>query len=142
MSTHEKTWSLHPKLEADCHRLLSDERCEILLHRNSQLHWILLVPKTTHIDLLDLPAEELANLMQRARVIGRLLKSHYNYPRVNVGALGLLVPQLHLHVIGRSPTDPCWPNPIWGQIPDGGAYSEAEVSEVRGQLKAVFGDPS
>lgn len=140
MKTNDTGWSLHPQLAADCHKVFSDGLCEVLLHRNASLHWFLLVPRTTHLDLLDLPAGELAALMQRASNLGSLLKTDFDYPRVNVAALGLLVPQLHLHLIGRSPEDPCWPNPVWGQLPDGPAYQESDLSEISDRLHLLFGE--
>ncbi|MEL7044471.1 MAG: HIT family protein, partial [Pseudomonadota bacterium] len=53
------------------------------------------------------------------------------YPRVNVGALGLVVPQLHLHVVGRRESDPCWPAPVWGCLDDGPSYAEDELDALR-----------
>jgi diadenosine tetraphosphate (Ap4A) HIT family hydrolase len=58
-------------------------------------------------------------------------------PRVNVGALGLLVPQLHLHVIGRREGDPCWPAPVWGNLEAGGSYDDAALKTLRELLASA-----
>ena len=120
-------WQLHPVLEADCHVLGRLGSCWRLLHRNATLHWFILVPETTVPDLFDLPREARMELLDQAAGLAAFLKSTLAYPRVNVGALGLVVPQLHLHVIGRRPNDPCWPGPVWGALPPGPGYSAEEV---------------
>lgn len=132
--------SLHPTLAADCHVLGDLPSAHILLHRNAALHWFILVPETAVIDLLDLPAPERDALMRDAALVARVLKDDLTYPRVNVGSLGLVIPQLHLHVVGRRESDPCWPAPVWGNLPAGseyGEYTADELQELRGKLALV-----
>jgi diadenosine tetraphosphate (Ap4A) HIT family hydrolase len=107
---------------------------ELLLHRNASLHWFILVPHTATIDLLDLPADEREALLGEASKVSSYLKQTLGYPRVNVGALGLVVPQLHLHVIGRREDDPCWPAPVWGNLEMSAEYSSAQVNQIRADL--------
>ncbi|WOJ92542.1 HIT family protein [Congregibacter variabilis] len=133
MST-SKQWQLHPTLAKDCHRVRTSSSAELLLHRNAALHWFILVPHTDSIDLLDLPADEREGLLSEASRINHYLKETFAYPRVNVGALGLVVPQLHLHVIGRREGDPCWPAPVWGNLEMSAEYSSAQVDQVRADL--------
>jgi diadenosine tetraphosphate (Ap4A) HIT family hydrolase len=127
-------WQLHANLARDCHVLGRLEEHWLLLHRNASLHWFILVPQTRVLDLLDLPSVERELLLASAAQIGQLLKARLGYPRVNVGALGLLVPQLHLHVIGRREGDPCWPGPVWGALPPGPAYDDAALADIRQML--------
>ncbi|WP_439106552.1 HIT family protein [Congregibacter sp.] len=126
-----KQWQLHPTLARDCHLLASLPFTELLLHRNAALHWFILVPHTDEADLLDLPVGEREALLDLASRVSHYLKGTLHYPRVNVGALGLVVPQLHLHVIGRRENDPCWPAPVWGNLEDQGHYSEIQIQELR-----------
>jgi diadenosine tetraphosphate (Ap4A) HIT family hydrolase len=121
---------LHPRLEADCHQLGRLPSGHLLLHRNAALHWFILVPETSELDLLDLPASERDALMSDAAMISDFLKGELHYPRVNVGALGLVVPQLHLHIVGRREGDPCWPAPVWGQLASGPAYDASEIQAL------------
>jgi diadenosine tetraphosphate (Ap4A) HIT family hydrolase len=107
---------------------------KLLLHRNAALHWFILVPQTDVLDLLDLPEFERERLLHDASVISRFLKRRLKYPRVNIGALGLVVPQLHLHVIGRRENDPCWPSPVWGNLGGDAIYSPQQVEQLRGEL--------
>lgn len=135
MST--QSWQLHPTLEADSHEILRLPSAHLRLNRNASLHWFLLVPETDKLDLLDLPARERDALLADAARLGEFLKQTLGYPRVNVGALGLVVPQLHLHVIGRRPDDPCWPAPVWGKLAAGGQYSTHTLGSLRGQLSGL-----
>lgn len=128
-------FELHPKLAEDCHALTTLPSARLLLHRNAALHWFILVPPTNVIDLLDLPESERAALMADAVRVADALKGPLAYPRVNVGALGLVVPQLHLHVVGRRPDDPCWPAPVWGNLAGDAVYSQADLEALR----ALFG---
>lgn len=128
-------WELHPQLAADCHRIDRLGPVWRLLHRNATLHWFILVPETSVLDLFDLTRAERGALMDAANEVSAFLKSSLDYPRVNVGALGLLVPQLHLHVIGRRPDDPCWPGPIWGRLSEARAYAPAEIAAIRESLQ-------
>lgn len=132
-------FTLHPVLQADCHALGRLGATHVLLHRNASMHWFILVPETAHLDLLDLPTGELNDLMHTATALSHLLKQELSYPRVNVGALGLLVPQLHLHVIGRREGDPCWPQPVWGNLNAGASYSESELHRLRSSVLAISG---
>ncbi len=125
---------LHPTLARDCHVLGSTSSAQLLLHRNAALHWFILVPQTDVLDLLDLPASEREALLNDASDISRFLKETLNYPRVNIGALGLVVPQLHLHVVGRREDDPCWPAPVWGNLGGDAAYSAQQVEQLRRDL--------
>jgi diadenosine tetraphosphate (Ap4A) HIT family hydrolase len=127
---------LHPRLRADCHVLGDLPSGLLLLHRNAALHWFLLVPDTDALDLLDLDAAPRDALLADAARIHRYLKDSLQYPRVNIGALGLVVPQLHLHVVGRRPDDPVWPAPVWGQLGGDAAYSAAAVARLARELLA------
>lgn len=128
MTQHD--WQLHPQLATDTHYLGQLRSAHLLLHRDAALHWLLLVPETDVLDLLDLPAEEREVLLGDATAVATRLKQNFAYPRVNVGALGLVVPQLHLHVVGRRPEDPCWPAPVWGQLSSGIAYEPRELAAL------------
>lgn len=123
--------TLHPQLAADCHVLGAWPSGQLLLHRNATLHWFILVPRTQHLDLLDLEAPLREQLFDDATRLHRYLRDNLAYPRVNVGALGLVVPQLHLHVVGRRESDPCWPAPVWGCLGEGPGYAEDELDALR-----------
>lgn len=132
--TAQGEWRLHPALAADCHHLGRLPSSRLLLQRNATLHWFILVPETGERDLLDLPRDQLAALLEDARRVAGFLRRGLGYQRVNVGALGLRVAQLHLHVIGRREDDPCWPNPVWGALQPGPDYTAEELARLAGAL--------
>ena len=106
-------FEIHPQLLADCHRLGRLEFCHVLLNRNAVLPWFILVPETAVTDLLDLPETERTAALHEAAIIGQWIKRHFGYGKINFAAIGNVVPQLHLHVVGRKPGDRCWPAPVW-----------------------------
>jgi diadenosine tetraphosphate (Ap4A) HIT family hydrolase len=130
---------IHPRLLADCHRLGRIGTCHLLLHRNAALPWFILVPETQVTDLLDLsPAAREGALDACTRVAG-YIKAEFGVPKVNFAAIGNLVPQLHLHLVGRTPGDPCWPAPVWGNLDPGPEYSQAQVAVIGAALSAQAG---
>ncbi|MEQ9462228.1 MAG: HIT domain-containing protein [Haliea sp.] len=126
---------LHPQLLADCHRLGAMAGGELLLSRNAALHWFILVPATGHADLLDLPSHQLQQVLADCQALSQWLKRSQGYPKVNFAALGNVVPQMHLHVVGRRTDDACWPRPVWGNLPPGPAWQPAALDAIRRELE-------
>lgn len=123
---------LAPQLQRDCHPVATLESGVLLLSRNALLHWFILVPDTPEQDLLDLPADALQVVLSDCQRVSTLLKGPLGYPKVNFAGLGNVVPQMHLHIIGRRPGDTCWPAPVWGQLPEGPEWSQADLEVIRG----------
>jgi diadenosine tetraphosphate (Ap4A) HIT family hydrolase len=94
-----------PKLQVSQLRLMNDARYP----------WLLLVPEIEGaVDLHDLPADACAALVAEARAASKALAELFGVAKTNVATLGNMVPQLHMHVIGRRHDDPAWPGPVWG----------------------------
>lgn len=129
---------LHPQLLADCHRLGAMASGELLLSRNAGLHWFILVPDTDMADLLDLPPPQLHPVLADCQRLSQWLKQVQGYPKVNFAGLGNVVPQMHLHVVGRRQDDPCWPQPIWGNLPAGPAWQPAALTTIRQELNLDY----
>ena len=95
--------------------------CEARLQLDSRFPWIVLIPRMGGaVELEDLSVEERAMLMAEVVAAGaavRAVGAALGRPveKLNVGQLGNLTRQLHVHVIGRRADDPCWPGPVWGQ---------------------------
>lgn len=128
------TFSLHPQLAADFHHLHALDGCHILLRRNALIPWYIIVPETDLSELDRLPDRQRQQVYGLGDQLARFVRDTHGSQRVNVAAIGNLVPQLHLHVIGRSPGDPCWPGVVWGQLPDGPDWSEQELGNLRRKL--------
>jgi diadenosine tetraphosphate (Ap4A) HIT family hydrolase len=127
-------FEIHPQLLADCHRLGKLAFCQVLLHKNAVLPWFILVPQTGSSDLLDLAEEQRTTAINEAAVIGQFIKRHLGYGKINFAAIGNVVPQLHLHIVGRKPDDPCWPAPVWGHLTESREYEAGHVEAIRGRL--------
>ncbi|WP_437229872.1 HIT family protein [Planctomicrobium sp. SH661] len=125
---------LHAQLVADCHVLREWAECHVLLHRNAIVPWFILVPKTELADLLELPSQQREAVMAEAAVVSKLIQEHWNLQKINFAQLGNVVPQMHLHVIGRAPGDDCWPKPVWGNLSGAKSYSDQEVAEIAEKL--------
>jgi len=87
----------------------------VFLYNDSRYHWGLLVPRRAGvIEMADLSPEDQAQLMKEIVQLTGLIRALPGVEKINVGNLGNMVPQLHVHVIGRFKGDPAWPGPVWG----------------------------
>ncbi|MCA9063819.1 MAG: HIT domain-containing protein [Planctomycetaceae bacterium] len=126
---------LHPQLEADCHLLGTLPSGTVLLHRNAMIPWIILVPDTGVLDLLELPSEQLQSVMGDAQRLSTFVTGYFQCPKINFAAIGNVVPQMHLHIVGRRPGDSCWPGPVWGNLIEQAAYTDEELAGIALHLK-------
>jgi diadenosine tetraphosphate (Ap4A) HIT family hydrolase len=125
---------IHPQLLADCHHLGSLPASEVLLNRNAALPWFILVPDTPVNDVLDLPAHHRDKLMSDCAAVSVFIKQSLGFEKVNFAGLGNVVPQMHLHIIGRRSGDPCWPQPVWGNLPAGERYEPDQLRAWQAEL--------
>ncbi|HDZ8842659.1 TPA: HIT domain-containing protein [Aeromonas dhakensis] len=111
-------FELHSRLQADT-RLLGDlPLCRVLLAKDSQYPWLILVPRVANLrEIHHLAPAQQQQLMQESCAVATLMEQALRPDKVNVAALGNLVPQLHLHHVARFSTDKAWPGPIWGAHP-------------------------
>jgi len=130
---------IHSQLLADCHHLGQLAACDVLLNRNAALPWFILVPDTRLDDVLDLPDEHRQAVVEECAMISAFIKQVLGFDKVNFAGLGNVVPQMHLHVIGRSSADPCWPQPVWGNLPGGEAYALEQLREWQQSLVKMAG---
>ena len=108
-------WHLHPQLADDTHPLAQFALCELRLMDDANHPWLILVPRMENaIELTDLDAAQQTQLMQEIDRASRALQVAVKPHKLNVAALGNMVPQLHVHVIARFQDDIAWPRPVWG----------------------------
>ena len=131
-------FELAARLRADCHVLGRLPLSHVLLLDKREVPWFILVPETAVIELCDLDAEQQAQLQREVNALSRLLRAHFAVTKLNVAAIGNIVSQLHVHVIGRHAEDPWWPNVAWGQTSAGG-YTAAEVSAIAQSVASELG---
>lgn len=108
-------FQLDARLEADTFALGRFTLCEVRGLDDCRWPWLVLVPRMAGLaELHDLPTAELAMAAGEWAAAGRALKAATGALKINSGALGNVVRQLHLHVVARSEGDPGWPGPVWG----------------------------
>ncbi|WP_020592131.1 HIT domain-containing protein [Kiloniella laminariae] len=138
--TLSETFDLHPRLKADTLLVTDLQHCRVLLMNDSRYPWLILVPRSNGLrELHDLGATELAAVMEEVRKVSEVLVQDFSAFKINVAALGNMVPQLHIHVIARSQSDPAWPGPVWG-VGAPLAYSDEASSVLLLKLEAAIGD--
>lgn len=126
-------FTLDPRLRRDCLALGTLYGVHLLLMNNHKVPWFVLVPETTETEFYELESPLKKSLSQGVDALSRLLKENLDAEKLNIAAIGNIVSQMHIHVVGRFSTDFCWPHPVWGA--SGGVPYEA--SEVR-QLVATL----
>lgn len=125
-----KGFEVDPRIVADCHRLGKWKDFHIMLNRDSSVRWIIIVPETELTEWHELPSGMRDELVRMASSLAAVLKEELKCDKVNIAAIGNVVPQFHLHVIGRWKTDPYWPGVVWGRSSTAAAYSEREIEDL------------
>ena len=134
MAQYMSPFLLHPQLEADSAFIRDLALSQLRLMNRKAAPWLLLVPRRTEIrELYELSAEDRAQLMEEITQASRALDQLYAPDKINVAALGNIVPQLHVHVIARFKSDAAWPDPVWGRI-SAKVYKTDAVEAIRDKL--------
>lgn len=108
-------FKLDNRLENDSFFMQEIKNFQIRLMNVQEFFWIVLIPiKPNLIELSDLEVDERNELLNFAVDLGNYIKSVQNFDKVNIGMLGNVVSQLHLHLVLRNKDDPAWPGPVWG----------------------------
>lgn len=129
---------LHPRLQQDCIALGKLDLCQLLLMNDSQYPWCILVPDRDNIsEIHELSNQDQLLLCRESSFLASGMMQAFAGDKMNVAALGNVVPQLHIHHIVRFRSDPAWPAPVWGKLP-AQPYSEpalqAAIRMLRKQL--------
>ena len=131
-------FKLHERLENDTIELGEFDLCKVLLSNDSNYPWVILVPKKDDIkEIHDLTEDEQQTLMKEISRVSHFVKEEFDADKVNIGALGNLVPQLHIHVVARYKDDVSWPGPIWGKA-EPIAYTDEQISIVKKVFIPLF----
>jgi diadenosine tetraphosphate (Ap4A) HIT family hydrolase len=108
-------WSLHPQLEQDTETIGDLALSRLLVSRDANYPWLLLVPRRPGAsEIIDLDAADQRHLMTEIAIVSGALKTVTACDKLNVAAIGNMVPQLHVHIVARRRDDPAWPKPVWG----------------------------
>lgn len=137
MSLHNE-FSLHARLATDTVRVGSFPLCEVLLMNDSHYPWIILVPRLADIrEIHQLSEDAQQQLMRESVFVASVMQAHFKADKMNVAALGNMVPQLHIHHVARFAIDAAWPKPVWGVLP-AEAYDEEALLLVLADLRRLL----
>lgn len=133
-------FALDPRLAADTRLVTSLPLCDVQLMNDTRYAWLVLVPRRGGlIEITDLGDDDQAALWREVNRACRALRAVAPCDKLNLGALGNIVRQLHLHIVARCAGDAAWPGPVWGHGP-AQPYAEAALHQrlaaLRDQLAA------
>jgi diadenosine tetraphosphate (Ap4A) HIT family hydrolase len=132
------TFTLHPTLARDTVPVTRLALCRVLLMNDRRFPWLILVPEREGArEIHQLSAADRAVLIEEIARAGEALSTLCQPDKINIGALGNVVPQLHVHAVARFVADPAWPGPVWGSGP-AVPYAEGELGELRERLRAAL----
>jgi len=131
-------FKLDPRLAEDCLILGHLHISQLLLMNNSLLPWFILVPETSVTELIDLPKTEQADLLEEINGVSAFVRNNFQISKLNIAAIGNVVSQLHVHVVGRDPADYCWPNVVWGRN-ECRPYSDEKIAEITEAMREQMG---
>jgi diadenosine tetraphosphate (Ap4A) HIT family hydrolase len=124
-------WTLDPVLERDTVAVGDLPLCRVLLSRDANYPWLLLVPRRPGaIETTDLDSAEQTQLMSEIAHASRALKTLTGCDKINMAAIGNVVAQLHVHVIARFRNDAAWPKPVWNAVPPQAYQPDALVTLI------------
>lgn len=108
-------FALDPRLDEIGHMLGDFPLSHVFLFDDARFPWVMLVPRRAKIsEIIDLQEADRLQLFKETMLASEALKRVAKPDKLNVGALGNMVRQLHVHIIGRFESDPAWPGPCWG----------------------------
>lgn len=129
-SRSSSVWELHPQLARDTVAIGDLPLSRVLLMNDANYPWLLLVPRRPGlIELIDLGEPDRAQLIAEICQVSKGLKAVAPFDKLNIAAIGNLVPQLHIHIVARRRTDVSWPKPVWGVVTPR-AYDSADVDRL------------
>lgn len=133
------TFQLDARLEADTRAVGELGLSRLLLMNDSRFPWLILVPRRAQArELVDLTEADHALLTAEIRQVSQALRELVPTDKLNVAALGNMVPQLHVHVIARTKRDAAWPGPVWG-VGRAEPYDAAMAERLTAGLRARLG---
>ncbi len=128
-------FQLDKRLESDTHLLQDTTDFLILLHKNATIPWIIIVPKTQVVEVFELQNEMQNTINGLTKHIANLFKERYASEKMNIAAIGNIVSQLHIHVIGRKTGDACWPDVVWGRDYEFSTYTQEQIEKLQNSLQ-------
>lgn len=129
---------IHPRLAADCVVVGRFPLCHILLMKDANYPWFILVPDREGVsEIYELSDADQQLLTRESGLFSRLLVETFKADKLNIAALGNVVPQLHIHHIVRYRSDPAWPAPVWGRLA-AKPYTDDALADIVSRVRAAL----
>lgn len=129
---------LHPQLRQDCIVLGKMRLCYLLLMNDARYPWCVLVPdRRDAVEIFQLSAADRYLLCDESALLAQALAKSFAADKINIAALGNVVPQLHIHHIVRYRNDGAWPRPVWGALPSQ-PYAPGERERVGAKIRSAL----
>lgn len=129
---------LDKRLEEDTIEVHDLRLCAVRLMNDKRYPWLVLIPKVIGAEeITDLNDSNYESLSYEIRKVSKVLSEEFKPFKINIGALGNVVRQLHVHVVARFESDFAWPGPVWG-VGESAPYEEAELSEIVEKIKIAL----
>lgn len=133
-------FALHPRLQQDCITLGRFPLSRLLLMNDSHYPWFILVPeKAGMTEIFQLGEEDQRQLLWESSTLAQTLSTAFRADKINIAAIGNLVPQLHVHHVVRYKNDIAWPAPVWGYA-DAVPYDDRTLAAVKSRIEPVLGE--
>lgn len=124
-----KMFELHKTLKNDCLVVGEFTLSLVLLSRDANYPWLILVPQRPNItEIFQLQSTDRQQLLRESCNLSEAMMALFAPDKLNIATLGNLVPQLHMHHVARYASDPAWPAPVWGAVPSR-PYNPEELSQ-------------
>ena len=132
-------FTLDPRLADSSFFIAELPLSQVRLKNNRLYPWLILIPRRVSLtELHELSLEEQYVLIQEITQVSKGMKTYFKAHKMNSGALGNIVSQLHIHVIARSPNDPSWPHSVWQPNVKEEPYDSVRAQEIMVDLKRLF----
>ncbi|HZV37863.1 MAG TPA: HIT family protein [Pseudoxanthomonas sp.] len=126
-------FALDPRLQADSVFIADGPLSQVRLMDDARFPWLLLVPRVAGAtEWIDLDGNRQRLLLAEINQVSKLLRDEPGVQKLNIGALGNIVRQLHVHLVGRHEGDAAWPGPVWGS----GAMRRFDADELAARIES------
>ncbi len=130
---------LDPRLRKDTFQLGRLDGSCLLLMRNALFPWFVLVPDTSEVEFHKLSWKMQKKVLKQVNHVSHFIEENYKIDKINIGAIGNVVSQMHIHIVGRSKGDICWPDVVWG-VKDFKQYEPDQLESIKMKIIHYFKD--
>ena len=133
-------FQLHERLQADTVLVAEFNLSLVLLSKDANYPWIILVPKRHNIqEIYQLAIEDRQQLLHESCTVAETMTALFNPDKLNIATIGNMVPQLHMHHVARFKNDGAWPGPVWG-AQSAASYNKDKLASLVLELQAALPD--